>query len=502
MPLHSDETIASYCSRTAAVNGLPKAAVFASHLGFSFRGLANGNRADVDTFADAVGLSYDELRHALMVTDGTRLWIGGECVPRTQLQRQRLRFCPHCVVEDETIGTGRRGTRAYARVNWSVSAIRTCLLHRTKLVTSEKTSRSAVYDFTARLNWERPTMQAHVEDAEAQEPSRLEHYVAGRLVGAASAGALLDVMPLYAAIKTTEWVGAAALFGTKISFEEVTDAQWHQAGKAGFDIMCEGESSVRSFFASLCSDYFSNRVSMHPAAVFGKLYRLLKSRESDPGFECVRQICREVAVTQLPYGPGDEVFAPVLERNWHTVGTAAKAHGLAVPEVRTLFRAGGLLPSIPGERQKRTLVEAHIADKLLEDARNALSFGQARELLGMNIEDFRAMIDLGCLKPLLTIRDGGHMIPYFARTELGRFQSDLRDRVTMESFSPGMTSIGDAARRARCTVKDVIKLLFDRKLQKVGLNERAPGFAGLLVDAAEVLERTRTSILNVFDPIE
>ncbi|SDA61508.1 hypothetical protein [Sinorhizobium sp. NFACC03] len=223
---------------------------------------------------------------------------------------------------------------------------------------------------------------------------------------------------------------------------------------------------------------------MHPATVFGKLYRVVKSRERDPGFESIRDIFRDEAINRLPCGSGDEVFGPVSERKWHSVSTAAKTHGLKMTEVRTLFRAGGLLPMKPGDDQKYALVEASSADALLENVKSALSFGQARDCLHMNIEHLRAVIDLGWLKPLLSLRDGGHVVPYFTRIELERFQTELRDRVTVDLVSPRMTSIGDAAKRAGCTVKDVINLLFEGKLVTVGWRCEA-----LLVDAAEVGEK-------------
>ncbi|WP_164827488.1 TniQ family protein [Sinorhizobium meliloti] len=488
VPLHSDETLTSYCSRTAAANGLPSATVFATHLGFSFRRLANGNPADVNTFGEAVGLQYDNLRHALIVRDNMQLTIAGESVPQMHLQRQRLRFCPHCILEDETTRAGRSRARAYARLNWSVTFIRTCPIHRTKLVTSDKTSFNAVHDFVVRLQWERPKMAAHLLNSKAQETTKFEAYIADRLVGRASGLELLDEMPLYAAAQMTEWVGAAAIHGPRFKLEDITAEQWHEAGKEGFEIMSHGEAGFRSFLEPLCTNYSTGQGSVGPRAVFGRIYSTLKTRQNDPAYDRVREIVREVAVDRLPYGPGDDVFGPISSRKWHTFITAARAHQLTCAQVQTLFRAQGLLPRSSRDRQTRILVDAQEAEKLLADTKDSVSSAEARRILNVSAIHFWQIVKGGYLRPLLAIKKGGNCgaVPFFTRMELERFRDDLRKRITVQEASPWLAPIERASRKAHRPTKDVIGLLLEGKLKTVACSGSEHGYAALLVDPAEI----------------
>ncbi|RVK42994.1 TniQ family protein [Sinorhizobium meliloti] len=301
VPLHSGETLASFCSRTAARNGLPSARVFAAHLGFSFNGLSAGKRQDVERFAQAVGRFPESLGPALVQSDGIHVAVAGEKLPRTYLQRNRLRFCPHCVQEDEASGAGRAGTRAYGRMAWLVSLIRTCPIHHTKLLTSARSRPEALDDFFVRLGWELLLMPEHLRKSVPQQPTGLETYVVDRLNGDRTHMPFLDDLPMYAAGQLSEWVGAVLMFGVDFKPNEMTEDNWREAGGEGFGALSEGEHGFRQFLKSLHPKCSSGRLgSADPSSVYGQLYTSLMLCSGDAAFDRIRAIVREVSLEHLP----------------------------------------------------------------------------------------------------------------------------------------------------------------------------------------------------------
>ncbi|MCA1367224.1 TniQ family protein [Bradyrhizobium sp. BRP14] len=301
VPLHRGETLASFCSRTAARNGLPSARVFAAHLGFSFNGLSAGKRQDVERFAQAVGRLPESLGPALVQSDGIHVAVAGEKLPRPYLQRHRLRFCPHCVQEDEANGTGRAGTRAYGRMAWLVSLIRTCPIHRTRLLTSARSRPEALDDFFVRLGWELPLMPEHLRKSVRQQPTRLETYVVDRLNGDRTHVPFLDELPMYAAGQLSDWVGAVLMFGVDFKPNEMTEDNWREAGGEGFEALSEGERGFRQFLKSLHPKSSPGGLgSADPSSVYGQLYTSLMFCSGDAAFDRIRAIVREASQEHLP----------------------------------------------------------------------------------------------------------------------------------------------------------------------------------------------------------
>lgn len=483
VPLHTDEIITSYCSRIAAANGIPSARVFANDMTLDFTGLANGKPAAVQRLAELVRLTPSQIEHAVVVTDQKHAHVSGQTFSRPHFRRHRLRFCPHCIMEDEAANFGRRQSRAYGRMNWLITFIRTCPVHRARLITSIKTSTIAVHDFVVRLGWERPNMSEHLLASSRQEPTKLERYVSNRLLGKESGMRLLDSMPLYAAAQTAEWVGATMTQGVDFMPDSLSEMDWQEAAKAGFEVLADGKAGVRRFLEDLCAKYTTNPGVRQGGKVLGRFYALLKWQRRDPAYDPIREIVHSVAAECLPLGPGDDVFGSITRRKWHTVITAARQHRQSPGSIATKFRAAGLLPyNGTPYRNRRVLVDAREADELLVAAESAISSAAASRMLNLDTVQLFAIIREGLLTPIMSTKDTGKggVVPFFLPEQVVELRRTIENLVTLRKPTPELVPISGACRPAKCTLREFFSMLFEGKLKNVACDTSKPGCSTLL----------------------
>ncbi|MBS3649408.1 TniQ family protein [Pseudaminobacter sp. 19-2017] len=138
LPFNAGETVASYCSRLAATCGYRHARSFGFDLSFRFQGLAIGDEPELEKFASILDVSASSLSPGAVVTNGHMNVLACEKLTRSHMERQRLRFCPFCVQDDERDKGGRRGFRSYGRLSWLVKPIRACRHHGARLITSDR----------------------------------------------------------------------------------------------------------------------------------------------------------------------------------------------------------------------------------------------------------------------------------------------------------------------------------------------------------------------------
>ncbi|WP_430762313.1 TniQ family protein [Rhizobium sp. BR 315] len=207
LTFHTDESIASYCSRIAGALGHVHAQYFCSKQHFSFHGLAVGRPGDFSAFAQLLGVEDVELSSGLIVTEGHWHRLRGQTLDRTLVIRNALRICPHCILDDETRPFGRAGFRAFGRLLWLVEPIRVCERHGTKLVTAPPTSLPIwTHDFWAKLSAIRHELESFASQSRSMRRDDLDTYTTARLSGLPAPSWLND-LPLYVAIHLVEMVG-------------------------------------------------------------------------------------------------------------------------------------------------------------------------------------------------------------------------------------------------------------------------------------------------------
>jgi hypothetical protein len=95
------------------------------------------------------------------------------------------------------------------------------------------------------MDKENPDLNAAFAGLQKRNHSHFERYIAGRLANGAVLSAFLDSLPLYAAGRACEILGAIVEKGPKVQSTSITDAEWWTYAESGFKVMSNGEGSIR-----------------------------------------------------------------------------------------------------------------------------------------------------------------------------------------------------------------------------------------------------------------
>ncbi len=493
LPFNAGETVASYCSRLAAACGYRHARSFGFDLGFRFQGVAVGDEPDVENFASVLDVSRSLLSPGVVMTDDRMNIVADQRLSRAVMQRQRLRFCPFCIREDEHRADGRRGFRAYGRLEWLVAPIRTCRHHGVRLITSENASAPMfLHDFAANLAAESGNMDRHMSDAEALEADNLQSYVEARLRGEETGAAWLDTLPLYVAIRVCETVGASERHGIRFHTSAIDEREWSACAGAGYDLLLDGENGFRDWLQSHLVRFLSRKSDMGGRALFGRLYERLAHETSDEAFNPIRDIMRDVALSNLPLGPGDDFFGPITERRLHSVQSASKEFGVHPKRLRKLLLNSGLVSAENSEKTfERILLDAATMSRFAVEAGSSLDVPEAKAYLGAGRAQFELLVKHGFIKPHGGDRSASDnaVDRRFSPADLDEFVGRLRSAVT--GFDDrGLSSLQEVVRKAGCTFAEVIGLILGGELRTVAVSADCVGIAAIRLDVDEVKART------------
>lgn len=485
-----EETVASYASRLSAACGYRHARSFGADLGFRFQALAVGADEAVAKFAEVLDLPVRDFLPGVVRSDDRMNFMRGEALTRTLVQRQRLRYCPHCVQEDEETREGRRGFRAFGRVEWLVLPIRTCSIHYVRLITADhEPVPMFTHDFAGNLAVEAENMKKHTQGASLIKPDALQRYVERRIRGE-STPTWLDTLPLYVVARVAEAVGAMAWHGIRFKKADIDEEEWSACAGDGYQIMVESEQSFRDFLQTLLRRFFDRRGDTGGRALLGRLYEMLAHETADPAFDPIREIMKDEAISSLPLGPGDEFFGFVTERRLHSVQSAAAQFDIHPKRLRKLLINKGMVAEgNAGFTMERMLVDAETMERFALQAKASMDVPEAREHLGVSRPAFEVLIEHGFLKP--HGRGSAHAVDRRCLVaDLDDLLSRLESSITCGATDE-MVDITSAGRRANCSLQEIFSLLLDRRLDRVaGVGERIT-FSAIRVDPAEVKEKTR-----------
>lgn len=493
LPFNAGETVASYCSRLAAACGYRHARSFGFDLGFRFQGLAIGDEPELEKFASILDVSASSLSPGAVVTDGHMNVLACEKLTRSHMERQRLRFCPFCVQDDERDKGGRRGFRSYGRLSWLVKPIRACRHHGARLITSDRKMHPMfIHDFAANLAAEADNFDSLLAAAVPMEPDTLQRYVEARLGGAETGSAWLDTMPLYVAVRLCETVGASERHGIRFHSNGLDEHERSACAGAGLDLLRDGENDFRDWLQSRLVRFLSSKGDMGGRALFGRLYEWLAHETSDEAFNPVRDIMRNVALSNLPFGPGDDFFGPITERRLHSVHSASKEFGVHPKRLRKLLSNCGLVSVEDSAKTfERILLDAATMERFAVEAGSSLDVPEAKAYLGAGRVQFEQLVKHGFIKPHGGDRSASDKAVdrRFSPIDLGEFLGRLRSAVT-GSDDRGLSSLQEVVRKAGCTFAEVIGLILGGELRTVALSADCVGIAAIRLDVDEVKERT------------
>jgi hypothetical protein len=454
--------------------------------------LVNGVDDDVVRLAQVTNASVDALHANAFVSEGNhRFRYRNQVLTRHCLKRDRVRVCPACLAEDIENGDHnlRPGIRLYRRGTWIVDAIRTCPDHNVATVELGRSSVAiGTHDTQQILVDAIPSLEATFAGAQKRHPSQLEEYALSQLEGR-KGPAWPDALPLYAALRLSLVVGAVCLNGPSVGIDALTDDQRHDSEVQGFEIISKGESEIRKFLDRLQSSFSEGKFDWGPKAMFGRLYEWLAHETADSAYEPMRDIMWRHVVETMPIGPGEEMFGrAIATRRLHSVQSAATEYSLHPKRLRKLLHQTGLIDGAYEDRSdERVTFDAIAGDHLLRDLSRTMSLKEAGIYINAPRPHERLLLEAGILKPWIGGGTGDLRKHVFRRSDLDAFlDALLADASNSLAEDPAFHDLLRAAKRACCSATEIVALILDRKLTRVGRNPESEGYLSVLVDVDEV----------------
>lgn len=460
---------------------------FCRDFGINTQGLVDGRTDAVAVLAELSGVESEALLREAFVRTGKapRYIYKGQQLTRHSLARERVHVCPVCVAEDMDRREFRLAARPHRRSEWVISAIRTCATHRVALV---EIGRARSHDTSQAIAGVLPQLQVLLDRVVERAPSRFESYVRDRLAGATSSP-WLDAFPLYAALQLALVVGAVSMKGRNVVVSDLNDNETWACEAEGFEILDRGEEGVKTFLDRLQSRFLDARTRWGSKAMFGRLYEWLARERKESAYDPMRDLVAKHFAEALPVSPDDSVFGrKVGERVLHSVRSASLEFGLHPKRMRKILREHGLIcHESDGRSDGRVLFDADRGSTFLRQVADTLNLNEAARYLNIPRPHERSLLDRGFLRPM--IRGGTESLKDYAflRRDLDAFLAELLSQADASHLGdPAFVSIPRAAKLARCQLAEIVSLILDGTLRRIGENPQENGFLSVLVDIDEV----------------
>lgn len=490
------ETPASYCSRVARKHGRT-ARQFAADCGTDFQAIVEGDPVALATLFETCGVDQTHFVRSTVRRIGERLLsIGNEQLTRDTMKRAELRACPECLAEDQRGPDG--VLAAYMRAEWLVEAVRVCPSHHRGLEPLATGSQHQAHDFAWHLQRHDSPIAPSIS-AQDREVGVLVLYIIDRLAGR-TADHWLDQMPLYAAIKSAEIVGAAINHGIHTSWNSLTDDDWHAAGIAGYEVLSGGVAVIRNYFEQVQRAHAASRSSWGAKMIFGKLYEFLAHQNQDVAYEPLRAVLRSHILATFAIPAGEVVLGCKLDRrHLHSIHSASRETGLHPKPLRRKLLALGVLDALADHlSDDRVVFEVDGAADALQLLGTAMSLEGAADYLNIPRPHDRTVLAPPFINPVqVPSPRGGHRLA-FPRQALDELMAKLVAKASQEQADGGeYVWLARASKQCVRPLLEILTLLFDGKLAQVRLDPLERGFKSILVNLDEVrghLHASRTTL--------
>ncbi|TBD47060.1 hypothetical protein ELH17_08130 [Rhizobium ruizarguesonis] len=481
VPLFDDEMLTSYCARLAAAN-LTTATDLSLDMGVTFQNVIDGAERAIDALAEYSRVPVARLRSAAVVTSGRTLNLQGEPLTWQNYSRTRLRFCPGCFRDDDRSKDRMPGTRRYIRRSWALRFLRTCARHQLKMVDlgASPLHPPRNQDFIENLEELYEEVEEAIVSPTARQPSDFENFLLRRLEGIRCDGELLDELPLELAALVCTLIGVAALHGPKAREEAHDDDQLWEASQTGFEYLAGGVAGMHSFQDLMHRSISAVRCDIGGQKIYGNFYVRLKDRE-DPALDRLKCEIHTYAVEVLPLSGDSEVFGRPEVTRYVSEKQLRREFGHRPGHMRKMAVAMGFLSS---SEIDAGAMPRDVAVRISELISDAVLPREAAEMLSVRIVNFNDLRRAGIFSPVLSSGNGVDAHERFSRTAVTEFLSGLRSIAAYPSDGL-MRPILRACKMTAIRLGDMVALILQGRLSKVGWDADKEGLSAILIDPRE-----------------
>lgn len=488
VPLLEGEPVTSILSRLARANGALSSRAFCRDTGIDYRGLNRGDDVDVVRLATVSGMPLDGLRkRAIVATQNSGAMLEGCVYPVRMLRRSKLRFCPHCVLDDDLNDKLMPLARRYVRLHWMFPQAATCPVHSAIVVeVDDERIESFPFDFISQLEIVADRMEEFVDASAPRTPTSFEQYVLERLSGVRAHGPLLDGMNLAVGISVCELFGVADVFGRHVAAATLSDAELIAARDAGYSAFLAGDDGIGALLERIRATDHTNKAG--GLLMYGKLYSALAAYYKEPEYDSVRELVRRHTLGSTPVINGADLFGRVTNSPWTTVTAIIRATGLADKTIRRLLVDLGHLDVLRPSKMER-YIAVSAAEEAIALLKDIVTLDEAATLLGTNPRTMRRLVADGLVEPVLKkrwVHDGDYEVRnWFSRSTLAAIKESILSRASA-SFPDNWRNLTHVSKKVGLRFVDIIALITDDRIKNIGCASEEQGLAGLRFDCTEI----------------
>ncbi|MFC0200366.1 TniQ family protein [Paracoccus rhizosphaerae] len=491
LAFQSDETPASWAARLSVLHGCPTLRSFLSDQGIKPSDLLHGRRSVIDRLCQVAGQDAIPVwRNTVSSQGNLNFSLRDELVPASMMVREETRFCPLCLLEDD-LACGDPGAGRRDRLAWTLRVVTTCPKHHLALIYRARDHRDNMqHKLIAHVPERGDALSALADGTLRREPSPLQSYVLDRLDGRKGPD-WLDSQTMEQAVKVTQMLGVVLAFGTTINLGAVDRDGWDLAGRTGWEWTSAGEQGVHAAFNVLqASAFVRGQGGQNYFTVFGHLYRWLLEPGDRPDHGPIKQLLRNYILQNMDVCVGRNLLGePVERRRMYSVQSLALETGLHRQTLRKVLVERDLVAPDHSEKPNSILL---VDIKKGRDAAAALQrsvqFVQLPALLKATRPIVSCLIDLGLLAPLFRSQgENKRDKSGFDALEVERVMNRLNDLAPeMPQIPPGWITLTQCTKRARVPMRDLLRLVFQREMRKIGRIAGETGFSALRINLDDV----------------
>jgi hypothetical protein len=299
-------------------------------------------------------------------------------------------------------------------------------------------------------------------------------------------GHWLGRMPLYAAIKTAEMIGIAAVHGVRQVSTSLSHAERFEAARVGYDILGDGEAGLRELFSKFQRDFYAEASTAGLNSTFGRIY-VSMFQVKDVAYDPLRDVLRRHIVETMPFGCGEIVMGQkVTERRVHSARTVAPELGLSAHTAHKRLRSIGVLGADCDELTfNQSTFDARVHANDIRRLASALPRAEAGRYLGLKTlyKDVEPILDMVGSMNLDKTRVIDQL---FAKEDLEAFLSSILSKASsgpMQGFEP----VAKASKRARTSIVKILDMILAGEITDVRVSSAHRGVMSVMVRKDDIL---------------
>lgn len=492
--LHPFEDILSYLSRVAAINGVASTASMLRQMDTTPQGVWLGKEIANAAVCANLSRPFHEVRRASFVPlhDGL-CSVAGSRILHKELWTGAPRFCPLCILEDMKHRRGPERARAFARLSWRLHSVGECHVHAVALITSR--SRGLRHEFHNAVSSDPTYVSFKAERLEPVSLHEADRYFAGRLDGVASDHPWLDAIPYDVASAVASRIGILARHGAKTLVRSLSMEEVLVARRDGFGVVSAGASGLEAFARYWIRKNWTRNTASIGSYLFGELYRYLEANIGDQGTSQVAEVLRKVASDSLPLERGRKFLGTRGEGRVQTIRGAVLHYAIPHKRVVTILQEEGVLVENAGLNDITLKFDVSPVRSRLEAEAGGISYKTLLTRYNLQLFKESAIFD-GRLS--WSLRPKNIALSSRRRTFFSHHADALLDHLTIDASAgkhPGRCALPTAARKAECSLNDILVLLMERRLAHVSY-EPDLKFLGIQVSVEEVRNKLPISLGN------